>query len=112
MTLTWKGVPFEFSPAQIEAQADLKQALLKSLALQPIDYQLEPAVILVVDTSQIAVRFYLCQANLIMLKKCFFARFGSLPLNDQERHFSQPKLELYSLYQALHTRCSWLGPGT
>ena len=28
-------------------------------------------------------------------------RFGSIPLNDRERRFSQPKLELYGLFRAL-----------
>ena len=84
-------------------QVDLKQALLNSPALQPINYQLGSLVILAVDTSQIAARFYLCQADLIMPNKCYFAQFGSLPLNDREQCFSPPKLELYSLYQALHT---------
>src|ERR1700761_1356784 len=101
VNLTRKSVPFEFGPAQIEAQVDLKQALLNSLALRPIDYQSDSPVILAVDTSQIAVGFYLCQADPVMPKKRYFARFGSLPLNDRERRFSQPKLELYGLYRAL-----------
>ena len=36
-----------------------------------------------------------------MPKKCHYAHFGSLPLNNRERRFSQPKLELYGLYRAL-----------
>ena len=36
-----------------------------------------------------------------MPKKHYFTRFGLLPLNNHERRFSQPKLELYSLYQTL-----------
>jgi transposase InsO family protein len=30
------------------------------------------------------------------------ARYGSLPLNERESRYSQPKLELYGLYRALH----------
>src|SRR6201996_1396778 len=101
VNLTRKSVPFEFGPVQIEAQADLKQALLNLLALRPIDYQSDSPVILAVDTSQIAVGFYLCQADPVIPKKQYFARFGSLLLNDRERRFSQPKLELYGLYRAL-----------
>ena len=37
--LTHKGVPFEFSEEQIKAQEDLKQALLESPALRPLNYQ-------------------------------------------------------------------------
>jgi hypothetical protein len=35
--LTCKGVPFHFGEKQIEAQEDLKQVLLVSPALRPID---------------------------------------------------------------------------
>ena len=69
VNLTWKSVPFEFGPTQIEVQADLKEALLNSPVLQPIDYQSDSPVILAVDTLQIAVGFYLCQADPVMLKK-------------------------------------------
>jgi hypothetical protein len=101
VNLTQKGVPFEFGPAQAAAQEDLKQALINSPALRPIDYSSDSPVILAVDTSQTAVGFYLCQVDPDMPKKRYFARFGSLPLNDRERCFSQPKLELYGLYRAL-----------
>jgi hypothetical protein len=103
VNLTRKDVPFEFGPAQVAAQADLKEALLNSPALRPIDYNSDLPVILAVDTSHIAVGFYLCQADVHMPKKRYFARFGSLPLNDREQRFSQPKLELYGLYRALCT---------
>jgi hypothetical protein len=101
--LTCKDVPFEFGPAQVAAQADLKEALLNSPALRPINYNSDSLVILAVDTSQTAVGFYLCQANPHMHKKRYFTRFGLLPLNDRERRFSQPKLELYGLYRTLRT---------
>jgi hypothetical protein len=97
-----KDVPFEFGPVQVAVQADLKEALLNSPALRPINYNSDSPVILAVDTSQTAVGFYLCQADLHMHKKRYFAHFGSLLLNDRERWFSQPKLELYGLYRALH----------
>ena len=99
--LTRKGVPFHFGPEQIAAQEDLKAALLASPALRPIDYSSDSPVILAVDTSPIAVGFYLCQANETNPRKRYFARFGSIPLNDRERRFSQPKLELYGLFRAL-----------
>jgi hypothetical protein len=64
-----KDMPFEFSPAQVVAQADLKEALLNSPVLQLINYNSDLLVILAVDTSQIAVGFYLCQADTHMPKK-------------------------------------------
>ncbi len=99
--LTRKGVPFHFGEAQVVAQEDLKKALLESPALQPIDYSSNSPIILAVDTSPIAVGFYLCQANLDNPRKQYFARFGSIALNDCERRFSQPKLELYGLFRTL-----------
>jgi hypothetical protein len=75
--LTRKDVPFEFGPAQVAVQADLKEALLNSPALQPINYNSDSLVILAVDTSQTAVGFYLCQADPHMHKKWYFACFGS-----------------------------------
>src|SRR5882762_8035341 len=99
--LTRKGIPFHFGPEQIVAQEDLKQGLLTSNALKPIDYSSNSPVILAVDTSQIAVGFYLCQADPENPRKRYYARFGSISLNERERRFSQPKLELYGLFQAL-----------
>ena len=102
INLTCKDVPFEFSPTQLAAQKDLKEALLNSQALRPINYNSGAPVILAVDTSHIAVGFYLCQADQNMQKKQYFACFSSLPLNECKRRFSQPKLELYGIYWALH----------
>jgi len=103
VNLTCKGVPFQFGPEQQVAQDDLKQALIASPALRPIDYSSDSPVILAVDTSTIVVGFYLCQADAKNPQKRYYARFGLIPLNDRERRFSQPKLELYGLFRALHT---------
>jgi hypothetical protein len=59
--LTQKDKPFIFGPEQIQAQEDLKTALLESPALRAIDYTSPASVILAVDTSYIAVGFQLCQ---------------------------------------------------
>ena len=80
---------------------DLKQALLKSPALGPIDYKSGAPVILSVDTSYIAIGFILSQCNIDNPKLRYHVRFGSITLNDRECRFSQPKLELYGLYRAL-----------
>ena len=101
VNLTRKEVPFDFGPEQVAAQEDLKQALMASPALRSINYTSDSPVILAVDTSSIAVGFYLCQADPVNPRKRYFARFGSIALNDRERRFSQPKLELYGLFRAL-----------
>jgi hypothetical protein len=80
---------------------DLKQALLTSPSLRPIDYTSQSSVILSVDTSQIAVGYILSQCDPDKPKLRYHARFGSITLNERECRFSQPKLEIYGLYRAL-----------
>ncbi len=99
--LTRKDAPFEYGPLQIEAQEDLKQALLTSPALRPIDYASGATVVLAVDTSYLAVGYILGQCDAEHTKTRYFSRFGSITLNDREARFSQPKLELYGLYRSL-----------
>jgi hypothetical protein len=101
--LTRKDFPFVFGPEQISSQEDLKQALLESPALRPIDYLSGNPVILAVDSSHIAIGFHLCQCDSDDPRKRYYARFGSITLNDRESRFSQPKLELYGLFRALRS---------
>jgi hypothetical protein len=99
--LTRKGQAWEFGKDQLDAMQDLKDALLSSTALRPIDYSSEAPVILSVDTSNIAVGHILAQCDLENPKYRYFAKFGSITLNERESRYSQPKLELYGLYRAL-----------
>lgn len=99
--LTRKDVPFEFGEAQVAAQEDLKAALLASPALRAINYESSAPVILAVDTSYIAAGYHLCQCDEDDPRKRYYARFGSITLNEREARFSQPKLEIYGLYRAL-----------
>src|SRR5271154_4191652 len=80
---------------------DLKNALLTSPALRPIDYKSDASVILSVDTSYIAVGFILSQEALENPRLRYHSRFSSITLNERECRFSQPKLQLYGLYRAL-----------
>lgn len=99
--LTRKGQEFEWTQDQISAQEDLKQALLKSPALRPIDYSSPSPVIVSVDTSHIAVGYILSQCDSTNPRLRYLARFGSITLNEREARYSQPKLELYGLFRAL-----------
>jgi hypothetical protein len=99
--LTRKGVKWEFGPEQQAAMDDLKDALVNSPALRPINYTSEASVILSVDTSYIAVGFLLAQCDIDNPKLRYYAKFGSITLNEREARFSQPKLELYGLYRTL-----------
>src|ERR1700727_767795 len=98
--LTRKDIPFEFGPDQIAAQEDLKKAVLESPALRAIDYTSDSPVILAVDTSYIAVGFHLCQCDPNNSRIRYYNPSGSITLNNRERRFSQPKLEIYGLYRA------------
>jgi hypothetical protein len=63
--LTHKGAQWEFGPLQETAMDDLKQALLTSPALWPINYKFDAPVILSVD---IAIGFILLQCDLDNVK--------------------------------------------
>ena len=77
--------------------------LLAPPALLPINYNSDSPVILGINTSHITICFLLCQYDADNPCICRYMHFGSTTLNDCESHFSQPKLELYSLFCALHT---------
>ena len=101
--LTRKDVEWDFGQEQLDAMQDLKDALLSSPALKPIDYNSDAPVILSVDTSSIAIGLILSQCDLEDTKRRYIAKFGSITLNDRESRYSQPKLELYGLYRALRS---------
>jgi hypothetical protein len=101
--LTRKGAEWEFGEKQLQAMADLKEALINSPALRPINYLSNAPVILGVDTSYIAIGSILSQSDVDNPKLRYVAKFGSITLNDREARFSQPKLELYGLYRALRS---------
>ena len=86
----------------------LKQIVSTSPALRPIDYRSNLPIILSVDTSYIAAGFILSQIDDQGRRRP--ARYGSLPMNERESRYSQPKLELYGLYRALrHWRLYLVG---
>jgi len=98
--LTRKGTEWEFEQKQLDAMQDLKEALITSPALRPINYTSGMLVILSVDSSHIAIGHILSQCNPDKPKLRYFMKFGLITLNDRESHFSQPKLKLYGLYHA------------
>jgi hypothetical protein len=106
--LTRKDEPFIFGPEKIQAQEDLKTALLESPALCAIDYTSSAPIILAVDTSYIAIGFHLCQCDVTTPSCRYYNRFCSITLNDRESKYSQPKLKIYGLYRALCALCHYL----
>ena len=77
----------------------LKEQVTKAPALHPIDYTSSNPIILAVDTSYMAVGFILYQIDDQGRRRP--ARYGSVPLDDRQSRYSQPKLELYGLFRAL-----------
>jgi len=104
--LTKKDVPFEFGPRQQAAMDTMKEAVLTSPALRPIDYDSGSQVILAVDSSSLAAGFILMQVG--NDAKRYPARFGSIYWNDRESRYSQAKIELYGLFRALRAYRVWL----
>jgi hypothetical protein len=97
--LTQKDSPFDWGTPQQEAMDALKLAFATSRALRPIDYECERTVYLSVDSSCIAVGYVLSQLG--SDGRRYPARFGSIPWNERESRYSQPKVELYGLFRAL-----------
>src|SRR5882672_11784838 len=77
----------------------LKQAIVTAPCLHPIDYHSDRCVILAIDSSCIATGFILLQLSAD--NKWYPSRFGSITWNDRESHYSQAKIEIYSLWRAL-----------
>ncbi|KAF9019906.1 hypothetical protein BDZ89DRAFT_958796 [Hymenopellis radicata] len=79
----------------------LKDAIMVSPALRPLEYTSGLPIILCVDTSIIAVGFRLFQEDAKDASLRYPNQFGSIPLSARESNYSQPKLELYGLYRAM-----------
>jgi len=106
--LVRKDIAFEWTEERQESFDQLKHLVSSAPALRSIDYASEKPIILSVDTSHIAVGFILSQIDDQGRRRP--ARYGSLPMNEREGRYSQPKLELYGLYRALrHWRLFLIG---
>jgi hypothetical protein len=73
-----------------------------------LNYEWDSDIVLAVDTSWMAVGIEIYQLDPEDLKRKFFAKFDSIPLNEREARFSQPKRELYGLLRALLHMQYWL----
>lgn len=103
-----KDVPWEWGPTQVKSAKDLTDAIRASPALRPISYEWPTPVVLAVDTSYIAVGYYIYQCDPEDPKKRYYARFGSISLDDRQARFSQPKRELFGLKVSLKAGEYWL----
>jgi len=99
INLMKKDAPFVFGAEQRKAMQILKDAVLSSPSLKRLDYASECEVILVVNTSNIAIGFILLQVG--KDGKRYPSQFGSIALTEVESRYSQAKLELYGLCRAV-----------
>jgi hypothetical protein len=100
-------VTFEWGEDQEKAMQEIKDALNTCPALRPLDYHSDAPVILGVDTSWMAVGFWICQEDPDNPKKRYYARFASITLSEREARYSQPKRELFGLFRALQEAKFW-----
>jgi hypothetical protein len=82
VNLTKNSVEFTFGGPQRGAMDRIKEEMVSSPALRPIDYTCGRKVIMAVDSSCIAVRYVLLQLG--EDEKRYPARVGSIPWNAQE----------------------------
>src|ERR1700722_1279393 len=100
LTEIWrKGESFLWDDRREQAFQTLKKLVSMAPALRPIDYNSSSPVVLAVDSSYMGVGIILSQVDEYGRKHP--ARYGSIPFNDREANYSQPKLELYGLFHAL-----------
>lgn len=86
----------------------VKNAVQNCTALKPINYDWDSDVVMAVDTSWMAVGLEIYQVDPEDPTKKYYAKFDSIPLNEREARFSQPKRELYGLLRALLHMQYWL----
>ena len=102
LTELWRhNVEFIWDQRRQDAFETLKELVSSAPALHPIDYTSYNPVILSVDSSNIAAGMILSQMDNNGKRRP--ARYGSIPMDERESRYSQPKLELFGLYRALRS---------
>ena len=94
-----KDIEFVWQDEHDQAMESLKQAIIASPALIPIDYRSGRTVFLAVDSSYQGVGWILSQTCEDGKRRP--SRFGSIGWNERESRYSQPKIELYGLFRTL-----------
>ena len=103
-----KDAEYVWGEEQEIAQRELVAAIKDCPALRPIRYEWDSEVVLAVDTSWKAVGFYIYQCDPVTPKLRYYARFGSITMEERQARFSQPKRELFGLKVALQHCENWL----
>lgn len=103
-----KDAEFVWDDRRQSAFSLLKSLVASAPALVCLDYTSFNIIFFSIDSSWRGTGFILSQLD--DQDKHRPARYGSLPFNEREARYSQPKLELYGLYRALqHWRLYLIG---
>jgi hypothetical protein len=105
--LTRKGVEFDWGPRQEASMKILKEAVANCPCLKPLNYEWDSDVVLAVDSSWMATGIIVYQVDPKDKTKKYFAKFASLPMNEREANYSQPKRELFGIKRALEAMHFW-----
>ena len=92
---------WEWGEKQTKAFEQIKENIVNAPPLKAVNYNHEKGITLGVDTSYIAVGYFLAQEDEKDPKKKNYLHFGSITLSETEAAYSQPKRELYGLKLAL-----------
>jgi hypothetical protein len=103
VNLTCKETAFVWEDQHTDTMQALKDVIVASPALIPIDYTTDRPVFLAVDSSTRAVGWILSQQCKDGQHRP--SRFGSIAWNERESRYSQAKIELYGLFRALRALC-------
>src|SRR5258707_8432812 len=97
--LTRKNIDFVWQDEHDQAMESLKQAIITSSALIPLNYKSGHTAFLAIDSSFQGVGWILSQT--CEDGQCCPSRFGSIGWNECKSRYSQPKIELYGLFRTL-----------
>src|SRR6202012_5394876 len=101
-------VEFEWTKKKQACMDAVKVAVANCDGHKPVNYEWPSDIVMAVDTSWKAIGIEIYQVDPADPKKRYYAKFDSIPLNEREARFSQPKRELYGLKRALEHMQYWL----
>jgi hypothetical protein len=101
VNLMCKDISFHFRAEEIAAMENMKDLVTCSPTLQPLNYTAHDwPIILAVNSSIAAIGYVLMQVRDNTHQ--YPSQFGSIAWMEHKSQYSQAKLELYSLFRALH----------
>src|ERR1700753_3031656 len=102
------NVPFQWTEREQKAMDAIKERVRTCGAHKPPNYDWDSDIVMGVDSSWMGVGIVMYQCDPDDPKKKYYAKFDSIPFNEREARFSQPKRELYGLKRALEHMQYWL----